>query len=86
MHHMLIHVPRQVKDLELNITDVSQQGFENLLKQRKKDMRLFSNKQLKNERQQFGRNAQVIGKERERVAVKRVFSMPPTRNEKRYLA
>lgn len=67
MHHMLIHIPEQVKDLELNITDVSQQGFENLLKQGKTDMRLFSNKQLKNERQQFGRNAQVIGKERERI-------------------
>jgi hypothetical protein len=64
MHHMLIHIPQQV---ELNITDVSQQGFENLLKEGKTDMRLFSNKQLKNERQQFGRNAQVIGKERERI-------------------
>jgi hypothetical protein len=54
-----------VKNLELDLTDVSQQGFENLLKQGKVDMRLFSKKQLKNERQQFGWNAQVIGKERD---------------------
>lgn len=86
MHHILIHIPRQVKDLELDLTDVSQQGFENLLKQGKTDMRLFSNKQLKNERQQFGRNAQVIGKERERIHLKRTLPVPPTRNEKRCLA
>jgi hypothetical protein len=49
-------------------------------------MRLFSNKQLKNERQQFGRNAQVIGKERERIHLKRILPVPPTRNEKRCLA
>jgi hypothetical protein len=87
MHHMLIHVPGQVKDLKLDITDVSQQGFKNLLKQGKTVMRLFLDKQLKNERQEFGRNAQVIGKDsRERVALKRILPMPPTRNEKRNLA
>jgi hypothetical protein len=86
MHHVLLHIPRQVKNLELNLTDVSQQGFENLLKQGKTDMRLFSNKQLKNERQQFGRNAQVIGKERETIHIKRILPVPPTRNEKRCLA
>jgi hypothetical protein len=59
MHHALLHIPRQVETLELNNTDVSQQGFENLLKQGKTDMRLFTNKQLKNERQQLGRNYQV---------------------------
>jgi hypothetical protein len=86
MHHILVHIPRQVRDLELDLTDVSQQGFENLLKQGKTDMRLFSNKQLKNERQQFGRNAQVIGKEKERIHLKRILPVPPTRNEKRCLA
>jgi hypothetical protein len=86
MHHMLVHIPRQVEDLELDITVVSQQGFKNLLKQGKTDMKLFTNKQLKNERQQYGRNYQVIGKERERVFLKRMLPVPQTRNKKRCLA
>jgi hypothetical protein len=72
--------------LELDIIAVFQQGFENLLKQEKTDMRLFTNKQLKNERQQHGRNYQVIGKERERVSLKRMLPVPQNRNEKRCLA
>jgi hypothetical protein len=85
MHFGMCHLPDMIRRLPLNTSDVFQQWFEALLKQGKTDARLFSNKRLRDEKQAKGRNYQVLGKERERVRMKRDVPMPLNRNEKRHL-
>jgi hypothetical protein len=64
---------------------MSQQFVEAKLKEGKTDMQLFTNKRLKDERQEKGRNYQVMAKGRERVAVRKRVQMPMGRNERRQL-
>lgn len=86
MHHGMCHIPDMIRHVPLNISDMSQQWFEALLKQGKTGAKLFSNKRLRDEKQDKGRNYQILGKERERVRMKRDVPMPLTRNERRHLA
>jgi hypothetical protein len=46
MHHGMVHFPDMIRHVPLNISDVSQQWFEHLLKQGKTNAHLFSNNQL----------------------------------------
>jgi hypothetical protein len=69
----------------VNIADLSQQYVEHALKQGKSDMINFTNKRLRDEEQELGRNYQVMAKDRERAKLKRTVPMPLTRNEKRQL-
>jgi hypothetical protein len=55
------------------------------LKEGKTDMQLFTNKRLKDERQQKGRVYQVMAKGRERVALRKKVLKPMSRNERRQL-
>jgi hypothetical protein len=81
MHHGMCHILDMIRHVPLNISDMSQQWFEALLT----DGKLFSNKRLQDEKQDKGRNYQILGKERERIRMKRDVHMPLTRNEKRHL-
>ncbi|GAQ86063.1 hypothetical protein KFL_002680090 [Klebsormidium nitens] len=85
MHLAMDHVPDMVRRFPIDISDLSQQFVEHKLKQGKTDMQLFTNKRLVDERQQKGRNLQVMAKGRERLALEQSVSMPATRNERRYL-
>lgn len=85
MHHGMCHFPDMIKHVDLNISDMSQQWLEALLKQGKTDARLFSNNQLRSETMDKGRQAQILAKERERARLKKSNPMPLTRNEKRHL-
>ncbi|GAQ92847.1 hypothetical protein KFL_011650020 [Klebsormidium nitens] len=85
MHHGMCHFPEMIKHVPLNISDVSQQWLEALLKQGKTDAKLFTNNQLRSETMDKGRQAQILAKERERGALKRTVPTPLTRNEKRHL-
>jgi hypothetical protein len=53
--------------------------------QGKSDMQDFSNKQLRGERMDLGRNQQVMAKERERVHLEQRVDMPLSRNVRRQL-
>jgi hypothetical protein len=83
-HHSMIHIPCMVRRLPMNISDLSQQGFEALMKQGKNDGAL-SNKRLRNETDDVGRNQQMLQTERERKQIKQNEPMPKSRNEKRML-
>jgi hypothetical protein len=85
MHLGMRHILDIIRVHPIDISDLSQQYVEAALKQGKSDMQNFTNKRLRDERQDKGRNYQVMGKDRERVALKRTVPMPLTRNEKRYL-
>jgi hypothetical protein len=85
MHLGMRHIPDIIRDHNVNISNVSQQYVEHALKQGNSYMLNFTNKRLRDERQDKGRNYQVMGKDRERVKLKRVVPMPLTRNEKRQL-
>jgi hypothetical protein len=85
MHLGMRHIPDIIRDHNVDISDLSQQYVEHALKQGKSDMLNFTNKRLKDERQDKGRNYQVMGKDRERAKLKRVVPMPLSRNEKRQL-
>jgi hypothetical protein len=82
-HHAMDHIPDQVRDAEVDISDLSQQSVEHSLKASKEDMRNFSNKRLRDETNDKGRNYQVLAKERERVHLKREVAM--SRNERKML-
>jgi hypothetical protein len=81
-HHAMIHIPDIIRNIPLNIGDLSQQGFEHLLKMGKSDLHNFTNKRLRGDGQDKGRNYQVLAKERERKRIKRDVPRPPTRNER----
>jgi hypothetical protein len=48
-------------------------------------MQLFTNRRLKDERQEKGRNYQVMAKGEERIALRQKVHMPMSRNERRQL-
>jgi hypothetical protein len=85
MHHAMVHFPDKIRHVPLNISDVSQQWVEHLLKQGKTDAHLFSNNQLITETMKKGRQAQILAKERERGRLTVTAPKPLTRTEKRYL-
>jgi hypothetical protein len=85
MHHSMGHLPEMVLRFPVNIADLSQQYVEHALKQGKSDMVNFTNKSLRDEGQELGRNYQVMAKDRERAKLKRTVPMPLTKNEKRQL-
>jgi hypothetical protein len=85
MHHSMVHFPDMVRHVPLNISDVSQQWLEHLLKQGKTDAHLFTNNQLITETIKKGRQAQILAKEQERGRLKVTAPKPLTRTEKRYL-
>lgn len=64
-HHSLTHIPAMVRRLPMNISDLSQQGFEALMKQEKNDGAL-GNKRLRDDHCDIGRNQQMLQIERER--------------------
>jgi hypothetical protein len=74
-----------VRDAEVDISDLSQQSVEHSLKASKGDMHNFSNMRLWDDKNDKGRNYQVMAKERERVHLKRKVAMPVSRNERRQL-
>jgi hypothetical protein len=82
-HHAMDHIPNQVRDAEVNISDLSQQSVEHSLKASKGDMHNFSNMRLRDDKNDKGRNYQVMAKERERVHLKRKVAMPVSGNERR---
>jgi hypothetical protein len=84
-HHAMIYIPDIIRNVPLNIGDLSQQGFEHLLKMGKSDLHNFTNKRLRWDGQDKGRNYQVLAKERERKRIKRDVPRPPTRNERHIL-
>jgi hypothetical protein len=86
LHLSVCHLPRIVQDHPVDISDLSQQYVENALKQGKMDMQVHTNKRLRDERNDVGRNLQVFKKERERAKLKREVPMPLSRNERRQLA
>jgi hypothetical protein len=85
MHHGMSHLPEMILELPIDISDLSQQFVEHALKEGKGDMQAFSNKRLRDERNDKGRNLQVMQKGREREFLKRHEEMPLSRNEKRQL-
>jgi hypothetical protein len=85
MHHGMVHFPDMIRHVPLNISNVSQQWFEHLLKQGKTDAHLFSNNQLITETMKKGRQAQILAKEQERGRLKVMAPKPLNRTEKRYL-
>ncbi|GAQ93252.1 hypothetical protein KFL_013900010, partial [Klebsormidium nitens] len=85
MHLGMVHVPDMVRRFAINFSDMSQQFVEHKLKEGKTDMQLFTNKRLVDERQQKGRNLQVMAKGRERLALEQTVAMPLSRNERRFI-
>jgi hypothetical protein len=85
MHRAMCHLPEMVLRFEVDISDMSQQFVEAKLKEGKTDMQLFTNKRLKDERQEKGRVYQVMAKGRERVALRKKVLKPMSRNERRQL-
>jgi hypothetical protein len=83
MHHSMRHIPRMILRLPLDISVVSQQGLEHLLKAGKTDALVFSNKRLRGDGQDMGRNKQVLGKERERKRMRVEVPMQKSRTERR---
>jgi hypothetical protein len=69
--------------LPLDISVVSQQGLEHLLKAGKVDALVFSNKRLRGDGQEMGRNQQVLGKERERKKMRVEVPMQKSRTKRR---
>jgi hypothetical protein len=84
-HEAVKHIPEMVRDTPVDLSEVSQQALEHALKQGKGDMRDFTNKQLRSERMDLGRNQQVMAKERERVHLEQRVEMPLSRNMRRQL-
>jgi hypothetical protein len=84
-HHAMDHIPDQVRDAEVGISDLLQQSVEHSLKASKGNMHNFSNMQLRDEMNDKGRNFQVMAKEWERVHLKRKVAMPVSRNERRQM-
>jgi hypothetical protein len=82
MHHSMRHLPHMIRDNDLDISAMSQQGFEHLLKQGKSDLVNFTNKRLRGDGQDKGRQYQVIAKERERKRMKTLIPMPLTRTQR----
>jgi hypothetical protein len=85
MHHSMTHILDMVHDNPVDISNLSQQYIEHALKQGKADMHNFTNKKLKDENQQVGRNQQVMAKDRERRKLQKEMPMPLSRNEKQQL-
>ncbi|GAQ88843.1 hypothetical protein KFL_004630110 [Klebsormidium nitens] len=85
MHQAMSHVPEMVQRFPVDISDMSQQFVEAKLKEGKTDMLLFTNRRLVDEKQQKGRNLQVMAKGRERIALAQTVTVPVSRNERRYL-
>jgi hypothetical protein len=83
MHQSMRHIPVMVLRLDINISDVSQQGLEHLLKAGKVDAQVFSNKRLRGDGQDMGRNKQTLGKERERKKMRVEVPMQKSRTERR---
>jgi hypothetical protein len=83
-HHSLTHIPAMVRRVPMNISDLSQQGFEALMKHGKNDGAL-GNKRLRDDHCDVGRNQQMLQTERERKRIKRDEPMPKSRNKKRQL-
>jgi hypothetical protein len=83
-HHSMDHIPSMVRRLPMNLSDLSQQGFEALMKQGKNDG-AFGNKKLRDDTCDIGRNQQMLQTERVRKRIKQNESMPKSRNEKRML-
>jgi hypothetical protein len=83
MHHSMCHIPRMILRLDVDISVVFQQGLEHLLKAGKVDAIVFSNKRLRRDSQDVGRNKQVLGKERERKKMRVEVSMQKSRTEQR---
>jgi hypothetical protein len=75
----------QVRDAEVDISDLSQQSVEHSLKSSKGDMHNFSNMRLRDDTNDKSRNYQVTAKEWERVHLKPKVAMPVSRNKKRQL-
>lgn len=84
-HHAMDHIPDQVRDAEVDISDLSQQNVEHSAKASKGDMHNFNNMRLRDETNDKGRNFHVMAKERERVHLKRKVAMPVSRNERRQM-
>jgi hypothetical protein len=85
MHHGMCHFLNMIRHVDLNISNMSQQWLEALLKQGKSNAKLFSNNQLRNGKMDKGRQAQIIAKERKRARLTKSNPMPLNRNEKRHL-
>jgi hypothetical protein len=83
-HHFLTHNPARVRRLPMNLSNLSQQGFEALMKQGKNNGAL-GNKRLRDDHCDVGRNQQMLQTEREQKRIKRDQPMPKSRNEKRQL-
>jgi hypothetical protein len=85
MHHGMGHLPEMILELPIDISDLLQQFVAHAWKEEKGDMHAFSNKRLRDEGNDKGRNLQVMQKGREREYLKRHEEMPLSRNEKRQL-
>jgi hypothetical protein len=85
MHQAINHVPEIVLRFDLNILNMSQQYLEAKLKEGKTNMQLFTNRRLTDDRQEKGRNYQVMAKGRERIALRQKVHMPMSRNKRRQL-
>jgi hypothetical protein len=83
MHHSMRHIPRMILRLDIDISVVSQQGLKHLLKAGKVDAIVFSNKRLRGDGQEMGRNKQVLRKERERKKMRVEVPMQKSRTERR---
>jgi hypothetical protein len=86
LHLSMCHLHTIVREHPVDISDLSQQYVENALKQGKMDMQVHTNKRLRDETNDVGRNLQVFKKERERAKLKRKVPLPLSRNERRQLA
>jgi hypothetical protein len=85
MHLGMGHLPEMILEHPIDISDLSQQFVEAALKEGKGDMHAFTNKRLRDETNDKGRNPQVMQKGRERDYLKRHEEAPLSRNEKRQL-
>ncbi|GAQ88200.1 hypothetical protein KFL_004090010 [Klebsormidium nitens] len=83
MHLSMEHIPEQIRGLPLDLSVVSQQGLEHLLKMGKTDAHLFFNKRKRGDGQESGRNQQVLHKEQERKRMKAEIALPKGRTERR---
>jgi hypothetical protein len=83
-HHSMDHIPSMVRRLPMNLSDLSQQGFEALMKQGKNDG-AFGKKRLRDDGCDIGRNQQMLQIEMVRKRIKKNEPMPKSRNEKRML-
>lgn len=83
-HHSMVHIPSTVWRLPMNLSDLSQQGFDSLMNQGKNDGAM-GNKRLRDDHKNTGRNQQMLQTEREWKRIKRDEPMPKSRNEKRML-